>query len=92
MATFFMFGRYSPRALQGISGERTEMAKQLITEAGGEIKAMYALLGEYDLAFILELPGVEEAMKVSTGLSRLTHVSFTSCQAVSVETFDTLAQ
>ena len=49
---------------------------------------MYALLGEKDLVIILTFPGVEEAMKASVALSKLTGVSFTTSPAVTVEEFD----
>ena len=51
---------------------------------------MYALLGEYDLLFCVELPDVEQAMKASVVLTKLTGISFNSCPAVKVETFDRL--
>ena len=48
------------------------------------------MLGAYDLVFIVDLPGTQEAMKVSIKLSRSTGISFTSCPAMSVEHFDRL--
>ena len=60
-------------------------------EVRGELKAAYALLGTYDLALIVELPGVEEQMKTSLALQKLTGIAFLSCPAVPVEQFDRLA-
>lgn len=37
MATFLMFGKYSPDALKEISAERTDKAVALIKEHGGSI-------------------------------------------------------
>ena len=88
MATFFMFGKYSAEAAQGISAERTEQAVRRIQELGGQVTAIYALLGKHDLALIVDLPGVEQAMKASVALSRTTGVSFTTLPAVAVEDFD----
>jgi len=51
---------------------------------------MHALLGEYDLLFCVSLPGVEDAIKASVALQKLTGISFSSCPAVSVEAFDQL--
>jgi len=90
MATFAMLGRYSQEAIKGISKERTKKAVNIITKAGGTVHGMYALLGPYDLLFLVDLPGAEEAMKVSVALSKLTGVSFATCPAVTVETFDNL--
>jgi uncharacterized protein with GYD domain len=88
MATFLMFGKYSPAALKGISGKRTEEAVSLVKKFNGEVKSMYALLGEEDLVFTLTFPGIEEAMKASVALSKLTRISFTTSPAVTVEDFD----
>ena len=88
MATFVMFGDYSADALDGIGGDRTQKAVELIKRFGGEAIGMYALMGERDLMLILELPGIEEAVKVSVGLSKLTGISFSTYPAVPVDDFD----
>ena len=88
MATFFMFGKYSHEALKEISAERTDRVVSLIKKIGGEVKSMHALLGENDLVFIVDLPGMEEALKTSVALSKLTGISFTTSQAVTVKEFD----
>jgi uncharacterized protein with GYD domain len=88
MATFFMFGKYSADAIKGISAKRTEKAAALVKKFGGEVKSGYALLGEYDLVLIVELPDTEQAMKTSVALSKLTGIGFTTSPAVSVEVFD----
>ncbi|MFO8009573.1 MAG: GYD domain-containing protein [Dehalococcoidia bacterium] len=92
MAMFMMFGRYSSDALKGISPKRTEKAIEQVKKHGGEIKWMYALLGSNDLVLVVELPGVEEAMKASVALARETGIAFTTSPAVSVAEFDTLME
>ncbi|HET19973.1 MAG TPA: GYD domain-containing protein, partial [Chromatiales bacterium] len=56
MATYVMFGKYSPEALKAVSARRSDEATELIRKFGGELKAVYALLGDVDLVVILELP------------------------------------
>lgn len=90
MATFLMLGKYSSEALEGISAERTVQGVDLVQKFGGKIKAMYALLGEYDMAAIVEYPGTEQAMQASVALSKLSKISFTTAPAVAVEDFDKL--
>ena len=90
MATFFMFGRYTAEALKGISPKRTKDAEILIKKFGGKVESVYALLGEKDLVFILTFPGMEQAMKASVALSKLTGIAFTTFPAVTVEDFDKL--
>ena len=78
MTTFVMLGQYSGKAIKKINAERTEEGLALIQKHGGELKTGYAMLGEYDLVMIVELPNKEAAMKVSVGLSRLLGISFTT--------------
>lgn len=90
MATFLMFGKYSAEAVKKISAERTDKTLKLAKQFKGEIQTMYALLGEYDLLFIAELPGAEQAMQFSVALSKLTGIAFTTSPAVTVAEFDKL--
>lgn len=90
MATYLMFGKYSSQALQGMSIQRTETARDLVRQLGGQIEAIYATLGERDLVIIASLPGTEEAMKASVALTKLTGICFSTTPAVTVEEFDKL--
>ena len=91
MAMFFMFGNYTADAIKEISITRTEQAVDTIRQLGGEVRGVYALLGEHDLLFCLELPDVETAMKASISLTQSTGISFRTCPAVKVAVFDRLA-
>ena len=88
MAMFFMSGKYSAEALKGMSAKRTDKSINLIKNLGGEVNAMYALLGEKDLILIVNFPGIEQAMKASVALSKMTGISFITSQAITVEEFD----
>ena len=90
MATFLMFGKYSSRALQEMSIQRTDKAVDLVRQFGGEVQAMYATLGQQDLVFVVSLPGTDEAMKASVALTKLTGISFDTMPAVTVQDFDKL--
>lgn len=90
MNTFFMFGKYSTESVREITADRTKEAVALFESFGGKVKDMYALLGPYDLVFIVDLPGTQEAMKASVKLSKTTGIAFTSCPAMTVEHFDKL--
>lgn len=91
MATFFMFGRYSPEALKGISAGRTEKAVDVIKRCGGTVKSIHALLGENDLVLIVDLPDVARAMQASMELNKLTGIGFRTAPAVEVAEFDKIA-
>ena len=88
MATYLLFGKYSMESIQEISAARTEKAIALIKENGGEYKSGYALLGEQDVVVIVDLPGIEQAIKVSVGLAKMLGIAFTTSPAVSMEEFD----
>ncbi|HWR69058.1 MAG TPA: GYD domain-containing protein [Desulfomonilia bacterium] len=90
MATYILFGKYSAEALKGVNAARTKKAAALVKKLKGKLVGMYAMLGEKDLVFILELPGMEEAMKASVGLFRLTGITFSTSPALSVDEFDKL--
>ncbi|HLF34182.1 MAG TPA: GYD domain-containing protein [Cyclobacteriaceae bacterium] len=90
MATFLMLGKYSPNALKKISPDRTAKAINLVKKLGGKFHSMHALLGDYDLVFLLELPGITQAMEASLALNKLTEISFTTYPAVEIKAFDRL--
>ena len=88
MMTFILFGKYTMDGLKNMSAERTENAVEAIEQCGGQVERMYSILGPYDLVFIISFPTVEDAMKCSVFLSRMTGIAFTSAPAVSVAQFD----
>ena len=88
MQTYFMFGKYSKEALKNISSDRTRKAFNMIQEHGGRVKSAYALLGDQDLVFIVNLPDAASATMISIKLANMTGIAFTTSQAISVEDFD----
>ncbi len=91
IAKFMMLGKYSVEAIRGITAERTEKVAKAIEKAGGKVNSWFALLGNYDLVFIVDFPGVKEALKASVSLTKLTGIGFTTSPAISVEEFDKTA-
>ncbi len=90
MATYLLFGKYSPDSIKEISSERSKKASDEIAKNGGKFQAGYALVGEHDLVLIVDLPGTEQAIKTSVALAKLLGISFTTSPAVSIEEFDRL--
>lgn len=90
MATYFMFGKYSHDSIKQISAQRSKDAMKVINDAGGELKDGYALLGEYDLVLIVDLPGMQQAMQSSVALAKLLGIAFTTSPAMGIEEFDQL--
>ncbi len=92
MSTFFLFGKYSADAMQRISGQRTRQVCQAVEQLGGKVKEIYALLGEYDLVMIVELPNMADAMRAAVILGRTTGISFSTSAAMSVDEFDRMVE
>lgn len=92
MATFFMFGSYSPKSVAKISTKRTDDTKALIEKFGGKLESAYAMLGEKDLVLIVDFPDTEQAMKTSVALSKMLGIGFSTAPAVTVEKFDQLTE
>ena len=88
MATFILFGKYSAEALKGMSPARTQQITDTIKKFGGEVQGMYATLGDQDLVFILNLPGIEQAMQVSVALNKMTGIAFATAPALTAAEFD----
>jgi uncharacterized protein with GYD domain len=83
-----MLGKYSLEAVKGIAPERTKKVVETIEKAGGKVNSMYALLGRYDLALVVDFPGNAEAIKASLAITKLTGIGFTTSVAITVEEFD----
>lgn len=92
MSTFFMYGKYSSESVKKISIKRTTDTQKIIKKYGGEVLSMYALLGKYDIVLIVSFPGIEEVMKTSIALSKLTGLSFATFPAIQMEQFDKFAE
>ena len=90
MPIFMMFGKYSTDALKKASAERTKQAVKIINKNGGKVISMYAVLGEHDLVFTLDIPDAEKALLTSVTLNTLTGISFVTSPVVDVEQFDKL--
>lgn len=92
MQTFYLFGNYSCESIREISKARTESCTKLIEELGGEIILIHALLGQFDLAFIVKFPGNREAFKASLALTKSTGIAFQSCPAITVDELDKISE
>ena len=92
MQTYFLFGKYSQQSLGQVSADRSKKAVGIIEKLGGKMTSKHATLGETDLVFVADLPSGKEAFKASIALAKLTGISFTTAQAITIEEFDRLAK
>ena len=80
MATYITLIRYTQQGIQNMkeSPERLEKAKEIIKAAGGDLKAFYLTMGQYDAVAIGEAPSDEEYAR--------TMLTVASAGAISTET------
>ena len=66
MATYITLIRYTQQAVQNMkeSPARLDKAKEAIKAAGGELKAFYLTMGQYDAVAIGEAPSDEVYAKI----------------------------
>ncbi|MDD4953805.1 MAG: GYD domain-containing protein [Candidatus Omnitrophica bacterium] len=88
MAKYMMLGKYSSEAVRGIKAERTKKVAAIIKRNGGKVIGMYALIGPYDLAFIVDMPSNAALIKTAIAMTRMTGIGFFSLPAMSVDEFD----
>ena len=67
MATYITLMQWTQQGIQNIKDApaRLDAAKQLVKSLGGEIKAVYLVMGEYDFVLISEAPNDEVVAKVA---------------------------
>lgn len=91
MAKYLMLGKYSAEAVKGIKAERTKKVVDIFKKQGGRIITMYALIGPYDLALIVDMPSNAALVKAALATTKLTGIGFFSSPAMTVEEFDRIA-
>jgi len=92
MTTYILFGKMSVNAVKDISSVRTMNATTIVEKYGGQIQAIYALLGGADVLAIIDFPSMNEAMKASIELTKLLGIAFSTSPAMAIGEFDKLAE
>jgi uncharacterized protein with GYD domain len=70
MPTYISLLRYTQQGIAAAKGgpTRLDAAKEAYKKAGGELKAFYLTMGQYDMVVIAELPNDEAVAKLALGL------------------------
>ena len=63
---------------------------EIIKKHNGEIHKMYAILGEYDLVFLVDFQNTKTAMQTSVEIAHYSGINFSTSPALPVEMFDEL--
>ena len=88
MAKYLMLGKYFSESVKGITPDRTKKVTGIIEKAGGKVESMLAILGRYDLAFIVDYPDNKSVFKAAVEIAKATGIGFASSPAITVEEFD----
>lgn len=92
MALYLMLGNYTNPSVREINAGRTKEAVGIIEKNNGQVVSMYAMLGQFDVVLVVNLPGNREAMEVSVGLSRITGIHFNTGPVIPIDRFDEMIE
>jgi uncharacterized protein with GYD domain len=92
MATYLMLLNWTDQGIKNIkeSPKRMDAAKKLAKDFGGEIKSVYMTQGNFDLAFIAEIPNDEKVAGYVLKLGSLGNVRTTTLKAYSEDDYRTI--
>jgi uncharacterized protein with GYD domain len=70
MATFVVLGKWTEKSFEAMKDPAAcEEVKKIVKDLGGEIKAWYMLMGQYDEICILEAPDAETVARIVISLT-----------------------
>jgi uncharacterized protein with GYD domain len=83
MPTYISLGNWTDQGIRNVreATKRLDAAKQMIKDAGGELKAFYMTMGAYDLVTIAEAPNDEVVAKILLTVGGLGNVRTTTLRA-----------
>ena len=85
MPTYITLGNWTDQGVRSVkdAAKRMDAAKQMMKDAGGELKAIYMTMGAYDLVTIAEAPNDETVAKILLKIGGLGNVRTTTLRAFS---------
>ena len=83
MPTYISLGNWTDQGVRNVKDatKRLDAAKQMMKDAGGELKAFYMTMGAYDLVTIAEAPSDEIVAKILLTIGGLGNVRTTTLRA-----------
>ncbi len=89
MATYLMLLNWTDQGIRNVkeSPKRSDAAKKLAKDLGGEIKTTYMTQGSFDLAVIAEMPNDEKLASFVLKLGSLGNVRTTTLKAYSEDEY-----
>jgi len=89
MPTYITLYRYTDQGISNIkeSPNRMNAYRQALQDMGGELKAIYLTMGQYDCVALLELPDDETAARANLTLASLGNVRTETLRAFTEDEF-----
>ena len=89
MSLYIALLRWTDKGISDLkkSPARVDAAKEAYKKAGGELKALYLTMGQYDLVTIAEAPNDEVAARLGLSLGALGNVRSETLKAYSEADF-----
>ena len=93
MPTYISMLRYTQQGISSVKNApaRMDAAKEAYKKAGGELKAIYLTLGQYDLVAIAEMPNDEAVARLALGMGMQGNIRTETMRAFSEAEFRKIA-
>jgi uncharacterized protein with GYD domain len=94
MPTYISLIQYTQQGLQKIkeSPSRLDAAKKAYEQAGGKLKDVYLIMGEYDIVVVAELPNDDAAAKLALTLGAMGNIRTRTSRAFTEAEYRKLIQ
>ena len=85
MPTYISLSNWTDQGIRNVrdGAKRLDAAKQMLKDAGAELKAFYMTLGAYDIVTVVEAPNDEVVAKLLLAIGALGNVRTTTLRAFS---------
>src|SRR5262245_25865940 len=89
MASYILLGNWTDQCIRAVkdSPKRLDAFKQMLKNAGGELRGAYLTLGAYDLVVAIEAPSDDVVAKLVLSVASLGNVRTTTLKAFPEEEF-----
>ncbi|MFQ5953680.1 MAG: GYD domain-containing protein [Kiloniellales bacterium] len=94
MSTYIALTNYTDQGIRNIKDatQRLDAAKQLLSELGGSMTAIYLTMGAYDLVAIIEMPSDDAAAQFALRVGSLGNVRTTTLKAFTESEYRSIIQ
>ena len=93
MPTYISMLRYTQQGISSIKSApaRIDAARESYRKAGGELKAIYLTMGQYDVVVVVEMPNDEAVARMALALGAQGNIRTETMRAFTEEEFRKIA-